>query len=172
MLHNRHVYHSIKEQNSNSAFRTHFGLRRTGEGPLNPHVLAQCSTTLESARHSHSRKRRVDRTSPTNSGSRLQCQRSNAWNSFRFTTLVLASIPQSNDRGIVTAGKPISPQPHHRTEFKPQPLRLCMHPTLSGASVILQHWMERQGRGHASHLWELSQLQLSAPGQLLEPTEI
>ena len=55
----------------------------------------------------------------TKSGSRLQCTNSNAWNSFRFTTLVKCcarsntgqhvSFPQSNDRGIVTVGKPISP---------------------------------------------------------------
>ena len=32
----------------------------------------------------------------TNSGSRLQCQSSNAWNSFRFTTLVLPSILQQH----------------------------------------------------------------------------
>ena len=63
-------------------------------------------------------------------------------------------------------------QPHHRPEFKPRPLRFSMHSTLSGASVILQHWVARQGRGHASHLPEVSQVQLSTPGQLLEPTEI
>ena len=78
MLHNKHVYHSIKEQNSNgrqhSAFKTHFGLRRTGESPLNPHVLAQYSTTLESARHSHSRNRRVDRTSLNSSGNWIPMQ--------------------------------------------------------------------------------------------------
>ena len=59
MLHSKHVYHSIKEQNSNwrqhSALGTHFGFRRTGEGPLNPQVPAQCSTTLGSARHSNDR---------------------------------------------------------------------------------------------------------------------
>ena len=61
MLHNKHVYHSIKEQNSNwrqhSAFRTHIGLQRTGEGPLNPHALTHYSTTLGSAGHSHAREK-------------------------------------------------------------------------------------------------------------------
>ena len=51
-----------------------------------------------------------------------------------------------------------TPHHHHRPDFKPWPLRLCMRSTLSGAHVTLQHWMEKQRRGHASHLWELSQL--------------
>ena len=48
-----------------------------------------------------------------------------------------------------------SHQPHHRPEFKPRPLSLGMHSTLSGAFLVLLRWMERHGCGHASHLWEL-----------------
>ena len=123
MLHNRHVYHSIKEQNQNcrqqSAFKIHFGR----EGPLNPHVLAQYSTTLESARHSHSRKRRVDRTSLNHSRSRLQCKSSNAWNSFRFTTLV-QSCARSNTAQMhqfpnrtTEASSPQGSQSHPTTSY-------------------------------------------------------
>ena len=64
--------------------------------------------------------------------------------------------------------------PHHRRrpDVKPQPLHLCMHSALSGVFLVLPRWMERQGREHASHPWELYQPQQSIHAQLLEPTEI
>ena len=114
MLHYRHVNHSIKRQNSTwppttaqTALTLAFDAQekvlriRTFLHNIRP-LLNQLVTVIPE---------RDASTVPFSitSGSRLQCQSSNAWNSFRFTTLVLASIPQSNDRGIVTAGKPISP---------------------------------------------------------------
>ena len=152
------------------------------KGPRNPDVLAQCSTTLESARHSHSRKRHVDRTSLNQCGKKTPMQEQQRMElvpihetgpELRTIQYWPACINSPIERPRHCHRREANlTQPHHRPEFKPRPLRFSMHSTLSGASVILQHWMERQGRGHASHLPEVSQLQLSTPGQLLEPTEI
>ena len=106
----------------------------------------------------------------TSSGSRLRGTNSNAGNSFRFPTLVKScarsaciNIERRRHRHRREANLS---QPHHTPEFKPRPLRLGMHSTLSGAFLVLPRWMERQGCGHALHLWDLSQLHLSTPAEI------
>ena len=130
-LHNRHVYHSIKVQNSNlrqhGALRAHLGLRLTGEGPLNLQVPSLSNHSWISSSQSFQKETR--RTYQmlmlrftfvsTDSGSRLRGTNSNAGNSLGFAPLVNscarsntdqhASCAQSNNRGNVTAEKSISP---------------------------------------------------------------
>ena len=97
------------------ALRAHLGLRPTGEGPLIPQVPAHWTTTLGSARHSHSRKRRVEHTTCSCCVSLSSEPNSNARNSFRFPThrQELRTIQYWLARII----SPIEqPRQHHRRE--------------------------------------------------------
>ena len=64
-----------------------------------------------------------------------------------WSTCIISSIERPRHRHRKDANLS---HPHHRPEIKPRPLRLYMRSTLSGASLILLRWMERQRRGHAS----------------------